>query len=361
MTPRTAFRGQPLLVLVLVLGSWLVLRGALWAPPFERVPLIEKWIGGVGMPLAARNTPAMPASIVPRVWRRLESGPLALAASARTQSLLRRFPAPEIGFTAPAPGWGRAIDGAIGHNLLLFAGLGQMRVPAAIASQLGAPSGSGERDAGWSLDGWLLARQGSAAPLLAAQPSYGRSQAGAVLRYQLAPASTHRPQAHLRASTALAGPRERELAAGLSARPLPGVPLRAVVEARVSDSRGGTYLRPAAYAVTELPPQALPLGAWGEAYLQAGYVGGEGASPFVDGQARIERAIERLGDAEFSAGAGAWGGAQKGAARLDIGPTASVGFPLGEGRGRIAADYRVRVAGDAAPASGAALTLSAGF
>ena len=58
---------------------------------------------------------------------------------------------------------------------------------------------------------------------------------------------------------------------------------------------------------------------------------------------------------------GAWGGAQDGASRLDIGPSAAVSFRLGEGRGRVAADYRIRVAGEAEPASGPALTLSAGF
>ena len=57
----------------------------------------------------------------------------------------------------------------------------------------------------------------------------------------------------------------------------------------------------------------------------------------------------------------AWGGAQKQAARLDIGPTASVAFRLGEARARIAVDYRLRVAGHAAPASGPAVTFSAGF
>src|SRR5690606_21417691 len=105
----------------------------------------------------------------------------------------------------------------------------------------------------------------------------------------------------------------------------------------------------------------LPLGARGELYLQGGYVGGEFATAFVDGQARIERPLGRLGETELTAGAGAWGGAQKGAARLDIGPSAALTFRLGDGRGRVAADYRFRVVGEAEPASGPALTLSAGF
>ena len=91
------------------------------------------------------------------------------------------------------------------------------------------------------------------------------------------------------------------------------------------------------------------------------YVGGSFATAFVDGQGRVERPLGRFGEAEVSAGAGAWGGAQKGAARLDIGPTAAVTFRLGEARGRLAADYRFRLAGNAEPRSGPALTVSAGF
>ena len=49
------------------------------------------------------------------------------------------------------------------------------------------------------------------------------------------------------------------------------------------------------------------------------------------------------------------------AARLDVGPSAMVSFRLGEAQSRVAVDYRLRVAGDAAPASGPALTFSAGF
>jgi hypothetical protein len=167
--------------------------------------------------------------------------------------------------------------------------------------------------------------------------------------------------AQLRVSAALAGSPERELAAGFSARPLAGMPVRLVAEARANHTARGTRFRPAAYAVTEFPPLELPLGVRGDAYLQAGYVGGAFATGFVDGQARVERSLFRAGGTEVSTGVGAWGGAQKGSARLDIGPTVAVSFGLGDARGRLAADYRFRVAGNAEPASGPALTVSAGF
>ena len=277
-----------------------------------------------------------------------------------------------------------------GHTMLMAAGFAQMELPPQIAAWFnalprsaprhahageaalasapagtaGAPSApraSRETARRWSADGWLLWRDDSTSPLLTGRPSYGRSQAGAVARYELAPSSARRPQAYLRTSAALQGMRERDAALGLSARPLPAVPLRVAAEVRLGDRPGGTVVRPAAYAVTELAPQALPGGLVAEGYGAAGYVGGSDATAFVDGQARVDRSLASANDFDLRAGGGAWGGAQRDAARLDIGPTASLTFRLGEGRARVAADYRVRVAGDARPASGPALTLSAGF
>ncbi len=151
------------------------------------------------------------------------------------------------------------------------------------------------------------------------------------------------------------------MAAGLSARPIAKLPVRVAAELRMSDYAQSKEVRPAAYAVTELPPQELPGGLRAEAYLQAGYVGGDFATPFVDGQARVDRSLASVGNFDLRAGASTWGGAQKDSERLDIGPTASVTFRIGETRGRVSADYRFRVAGEAEPASGPALTLSAGF
>ncbi|MEP7223149.1 MAG: hypothetical protein ABI673_10855 [Novosphingobium sp.] len=56
------------------------------------------------------------------------------------------------------------------------------------------------------------------------------------------------------------------------------------------------------------------------------------------------------------------GGAQRGASRVDVGPSAGIVLRLGDAAAaRLAMDWRFRVAGHAAPASGPAVTLSAGF
>ena len=60
-------------------------------------------------------------------------------------------------------------------------------------------------------------------------------------------------------------------------------------------------------------------------------------------------------------GGGAWGGAQRGATRLDLGPTASATLTTGRTTLRGSVDYRLRVAGDAVPGDGLAVTLAASF
>jgi hypothetical protein len=277
---------------------------------------------------------------------------------------------PELVPFTPAPDSPRLYAA---HNMLLMAGLSSISLPPELASLVIKPkagaapyqplsttlaSPNGGR---WSSDGWFLLRRDTTTALASGGGSYGGSQAGAVLRYSLAPSSAYRPMAYARVSQALGGAKDSELAVGLSARPVPRVPVRAAAELRVTRAGGRTLVRPAAYAVTELPAFDLPLGFTAEAYGQAGYVGGKSASAFADGQVRAERKFAEFGDTKLSAGAGAWGGAQKGAARIDLGPSASLRLKLGETNSRVSMDWRFRVAGDAQPASGPALTISAGF
>ncbi|MBW8754867.1 MAG: hypothetical protein JF595_12090 [Sphingomonadales bacterium] len=255
---------------------------------------------------------------------------------------------------------------AAAHQMLWMAALANLPLPPELVARPAVPAplrAPAYRDPRWSADGWVLLRRGGAVPAGGLAPAtYGASQLGAVVRYRLVPQSAHRPALYLRGSAALNGSREREAAFGVSVRPIAGLPVAVAAEARVNDQPGGTHIRPAAFAYTELPPVALPLGAKAEIYGQAGYVGGNFASAFADGQLRVDRRVVRLGRGELRAGGGAWGGAQKGAARLDVGPTATLGMSLGGSAGaRLGVDWRFRVAGNAAPTSGPALTLSAGF
>ncbi|MDF7777793.1 hypothetical protein P1X14_21235, partial [Sphingomonas sp. AOB5] len=63
----------------------------------------------------------------------------------------------------------------------------------------------------------------------------------------------------------------------------------------------------------------------------------------------------------LSLGGGIWGAAQRDAQRLDIGPSAALAVPVAGQNLRIALDWRQRVAGDARPGSGLALTIGSDF
>lgn len=220
----------------------------------------------------------------------------------------------------------------------------------------------------WSADGWLLLRGGSELPALAAgTAAYGGSQAGAVLRYAFAPASALRPQAYVRVSGALGGRvRQSEVALGLMVRPVKRLPIAVLGEGRLLDQPGQLRTRPVVMAITELPPLRLPMGVEAEAYAQGGWAGGRDATAFYDLAATLQhRVVHPLPGLQLSAGGGVWSGGQRGASRLDVGPRVELRTMLGPPSRRIGVrvgvDWRFRVAGRAAPGSGPALTVAAGF
>jgi len=373
------YRGQPLVALTLLLGGWVALRAMAWdagmtpaeAQPFAPIPfeghesseriagLIggARLTGGAGLTVAALSEPGrMP------VARFADLSRLG-AAPARQPTGRAAFPqaAPRRRLEAlePVAGW----QLPPGSTRVRSARLAQVD-PAAAAPFHPVGSEPVQRAKRWSGDAWFLARPGGAALLGTgiSPATYGASQAGGVLRYRIAPQSRHRPAAYVRTTAALNGSDEQEAAIGMSARPLPAVPVVAAAELRATRQQGVMRLRPAAMIVTELAPIKLPLAARAEAYGQAGYVGGRFATAFADGQVRVDRGVMRLGKGELRAGAGVWGGAQKGASRLDVGPTAAMALGIGKGRNaRLAVDWRIRVHGNAAPDTGPAMTLSAGF
>ncbi len=372
-------RGQPIVVLSGVLACWTAVRVLAWT--FGAAVPVVAIAGGdsAAKPEAAQVAakPAVPFSPKAPSRQTTEAIPSPMPAMPVAPALQSPVelapPMPALAPSVPGPSAPMAIDPAKprpnptlagGHQLLFMAALSMVPMPPELVP---TRDGSQNRDTSlaprWSADGWvLLRRDGGTSSLAPSGGSYGASQIGAVLRYRLDRASANKPSLYLRTSAALNGTREQDAAFGLSLRPLGKLPVLALAEARVTRNSLGTRVRPAAFVVTELPSAKLPLGLRGEAYVQAGYVGGKGASAFVDGQARIDAKLFNLGKAEMRAGGGAWGGAQTGASRLDIGPTASLSFRLEDTVGaRLSADWRFRVGGHAAPSSGPALTLSAGF
>ena len=389
-TPRRP--GQPLVVLFAVLAGWVALRITVWNVALAFQPGAVSLAAALPAKAPASVLSARPAHAIVASFP-VRAGMDGTGAGLRAPSVVppASAPSPMPAFldmgpvpqapsaVAPLPQPLSASGGHAAlmpaHQMLLMAGLGYLDLPDSVQSALHGASASpravpptspavpaGERR--WSGDGWLLLRRGAGAAALASgASSYGGSQFGAVLRYRLAPGSALRPQAYLHVAGAVDAPtRDRQAALGLAVRPFVRLPMAALAELRVQQGSGAAMARPAFMLVSEVPPLPLPLGAQGDVYAQAGWVGGRDATAFFDLQAVADRSLLRVPSGhDLRAGAGVWSGGQRGAARLDIGPRISLRSHLGAAPARLALDWRWRVAGQAEPGSGPALTLAAGF
>ncbi|NUU46448.1 hypothetical protein HP438_05610 [Sphingomonas zeae] len=202
----------------------------------------------------------------------------------------------------------------------------------------------------WSASFWAVARQGGGALLPGGQ--LGGTQVGGRILRRLD------RRGDLSASLRLSAPSEglgREMAVGLDWKPARRLPLRLIVEQRIAldAGRGGTAL----LAVAGYGPRSLAPGVTVTAYAQSGVVARGTVEPFADGAARVSTPLTPAIDL----GLGIWGGAQRDAQRLDIGPTLGIALPVAERRIRLSLDWRQRVAGRAAPDSGPALTIAGDF
>jgi len=166
---------------------------------------------------------------------------------------------------------------------------------------------------------------------------------------------------HFAAAARLYAPlasRGAEAALGFDWRPVTGLPLRFSIERRQRlDAEGrSAWSAYAAGGFYTAPVPNLIL----DGYAQAGFVGARRRDLFADGALRVERRV-MSGPIAVGVGGGLWGAAQPGAARLDAGPRVSVRLPLADHAVTLAVEERFRLAGNARPGSGAALTLAAGL
>lgn len=206
----------------------------------------------------------------------------------------------------------------------------------------------------WSASAWFVARGGSSTTSAPAGGQLGGSQAGARLAYLLSPSL--RLAAFARVTSPLQG-KGREAALGLEWQPT-RAPVRLVAERRfgLDGTRGGPGLALVAGVYREMMPKTRV-----DAYGQAGAIHRGRLEPYADGAIRITRDAGDLGRARLSLGVGAWGGAQRDATRLDLGPTAALTVPVAGKNLRVAVDWRQRVAGNVRPGSGPALTVGMDF
>jgi hypothetical protein len=201
---------------------------------------------------------------------------------------------------------------------------------------------------------WALLRSQSPAIAgtrsLASGGSLGASQAGARLTYNF----TRQIAATLRSSSEV-GRRGGELAAGVRIQPVAGIPVWIDAERRQRVGRfGGGRNAFALFFEAGVYDRRMPLDLLLNTYLQGGVVGFQSGDAFVDGALTLTRPVYK----QFSAGVGVWGGAQPGVYRVDAGPRVTMRVRPNL---RVHFDWRQRLAGNAVPGSGPAVTLSGDF
>lgn len=331
-------RGRPLAFLVLVVAGWGTGRFLALAPEDVVRPLTLA-SRGVIAPAAAAETLIVPV-IPQRPVVTVKPRPRLTAPSAM------RWPRAHHAI----PGTSQATSIVVAPSVIAKA----LGVPALLpVSTNPAPAGlpptrAAERQTNrWSGSAWAIVRNGGGAGGALLSPLLGGSQAGIRIAYRLDDAG--RTALFARAATPLKdGP--AELAGGVQWRPT-RVPVTVYAEVRATRGQ-------AAPAVGAFGGGAVALAASFrlEGYGQVGVISRDGVSGFGDAQVRLQRP---LGPIEI--GAGAWAAAQRGAARLDVGP--SLGLPIAAAplALRISLDWRHRIAGNARPASGAVLSLGADF
>ena len=185
---------------------------------------------------------------------------------------------------------------------------------------------------------------------LATGGTLGGSQAGARLNYNFtkAIAATFR-------TTSQVGRRGGEVAAGMRIQPVGGIPLWFTAERRQRIGKyGGGRNAFALFLEGGVYDRPMPWHFSLDAYLQGGVVGFHHRDRFIDGGFTLTRPVYK----QFSGSFGVWGAAQPGVYRVDAGPRVTMRV---RNNVRVHVDWRQRLAGNAAPGSGPAVTLAGDF
>ncbi|WP_136162338.1 hypothetical protein [Sphingomonas flavalba] len=328
--------GHPLRFLAAITVGWVAARAVMLWPAPAALPTPAAPPPLLFAPLIAWSEASLPARAVRQLTIRLDPAPPVTPERATV-------PAAEIAAGASAP------------PAMSAPGPSPSDPPPVLArgDPIGVAPHAGRR---LTVSVWALLR-GKGAASLAGGGQLGGSQAGLRAGYLIAPAA--RVALFGRLAAPLAAPGGREAAIGLEWQPLAGLPVRLAAERRLALDGGRD-----AYALGiagGIAPVALGGRVVLDGYGQAGIVGWKRRAGYADGALRVERPVATAGPVRIAAGAGAWGGIQPGAGRIDIGPQLVARVPAAGTTLRLAADWRQRVAGNARPGSGATLSLGADF
>lgn len=320
----------------------------------------------VGLPSRHTASPAMPRQAIASKAAVLASPmPLALAPAPVAAAPVAVNAAPPVAFVAVIPGFDlaaaaydrlaagdrRGADALFGAALAAAAG---HDVPQAADWRLAQR----QLRRRWSGDAYVLLRDsGLAGP--AASPVLGGGQSGASLAYKLDPLArrplavfgriyaAHDSAIGIDSATAQA-------AIGLRWQARPGISIAAERLIALGAATSGDWnLRVAAGGARRFGP--IDVDGYGEAGAR-----GNG-DLYAGGEAHARLPIGRVGPVQWSAGPGLWGSVQSAGTvvgRVDVGAGVTARLPAGLA---VSGDWRWRVAGNAAPGSGPAVTIGMAF
>ncbi len=330
---------RPLRAAAAVLGGWIAIRAAMLTGG-----------GSAAMVNAAAEPPHPP---VPARTAALDPVPPPEpdAEAFRPPSALRPLPPPRSSRRPPAP---PAVPDAasarpVTANTSAAVVAAPVPDPVPTLPTRAAPAAHDR----FQLSGWALVRGAASPGGLAPAGTLGGSQIG--MRGWFAPGPAGLVLT-ARVSSPLGSRNGSEASVGLGFRK-GGVGI--IVEERISlDASGGA--RPSVTAFGGFSEVRVRGKLRADGYAQAGVVGLNNRTGFADGAVRVGHPIAEK-PVRLAVGAGAWGGAQPGLARLDIGPQIVARVPVMGGTLRIAGEWRFRVAGNADPGSGPVLGIGADF
>jgi hypothetical protein len=354
----------PMRFLIGVAAAWTIVRGvaiAGWAPPpppppGRAAPPIAGIVrhGAAWRPFVSvrgiASRPSMIADMVPALLRRVAPA---------------RMPAPapeEFWRSSTEPLRSMLGDGFAATQMFVLAAYGPAtthgyRRGSGIVDA-GAVTGEAKHPARFSGSAWAFVRGGGRATASSPVGQIGGGQTGARLLYRIDKAE--RLAVSARVSGTIGGIHQTEAAVGLDWKPIDTLPVHLMLDRRIAIDKGGrdAWTLGAAGGVDDV---RIAPGWRLDGYAEAGVVGARRRDLYADGAARIARAIDLGSGRSLAVGAGVWGAAQPGAARLDAGPSVVLRAPVAGHVVAVALDWRERMVGAAKPGSGIALTVATDF
>ena len=216
----------------------------------------------------------------------------------------------------------------------------------------------------WHGEAYALFREGGSVLTAGQRPLYGGGQAGLRLAYTPAPLAPQPVDLFARATVAAdwfdVDGKSAQAALGVGWRPFGRDGPMLSAERLVAIGRGArsAFAVRAEGAATHFADARLPLDL--AVYAEAGIIGARRRDPFAGGQMTALYPVFATDRTRLALGGGAWAGVEdagNSVARADIGPALALSHRIGRTAVELRAEYRARVAGNAAPGSGPVVTV----